>query len=447
MPVNLQTAMLQYIGRHRLWTPGDRVLVAVSGGIDSMVMLRLLHGANVDVAVAHCNFGLRGSESNSDEAFVMNEAEKLGIPHHVEHFNTSAYAMQNGLSIQMAARELRYRWFHKLALSERFDTIAIAHNRDDCIETQLINLARGTGIQGLSGIRPQNGKLIRPLLFASRKEIETYANMYGIGFREDSSNATDKYVRNYIRHHILPGLEQYFPSIRQTLTRKIEHFTTVEAFYNDAIEHYKKQTTTFENDLMYINLQGVLQSPSPAALLYEILKPYGFSNSIASNILEEQTHPSGRQFFSDTHRVVSDRLALVLQKLDTQPAHPYMVDENTSQIETPVCMSIDRFEKLAGFIPNPSAHIACLDENKLQYPLLLRKWEHGDAFRPLGMKNMKKLSDFFIDRKLSLIEKEQCWVLVSDGQIAWITGLRIDDRFKITDETIRVVKFTIDPAR
>ncbi|MDR1156635.1 MAG: tRNA lysidine(34) synthetase TilS [Bacteroidales bacterium] len=440
---DLQTAMLHYCGRHRLLKSGSRVLAAVSGGIDSMVMLHLLHAAGIQTVVAHCNFGLRGDESNLDEAFVKSEAGKLGVQYRTERFHTSAYALQNGLSIQMAARELRYRWFHELSVREDYDVIAIAHNRDDRIETLLINLARGTGIHGLSGIRQQNGKIVRPVLFASRKEIEAYADTHGIGFREDSSNTTDKYARNYIRHHVIPGLEQYFPGIRQTLDRDIEHFSAVALFYNEAIEHYRNKIVAAKDDLVYINLRELAQSPSPPALLYEILKPYGFSNTVAAEILEERSRPSGRRFFSDTHRAVYDRQALMLQKLDGQQPYKYMIDENASYLDAPVRLEIDKFERSAGYMPDTGRDTACLDGSKLQYPLLLRKWEHGDMFRPLGMKNMKKLSDFFIDMKLSLIAKEQCWVLVSGAQIAWIAGLRIDDRFKITGETTHVVQITM----
>jgi tRNA(Ile)-lysidine synthase len=440
---NLQTAMLHYSGRHRLLKSDSRVLAAVSGGIDSMVMLHLLHSAGVQVAVAHCNFGLRGDESNLDEVFVKAEAEKLGVQYRAERFHTSTYALQNGLSIQMAARELRYRWFHELSVREDYDVIAIAHNRDDRIETLLINLARGTSIHGLSGIKQRNGKIVRPMLFASRKEIEAYADTHGIGFREDSSNITDKYARNYIRHHVIPGLEQYFPGMRQTLDRDIEHFSAIALFYNEAIEHYKNKIVTTKDDLIYMNIRELTQSPSPPALLYEILKPYGFSNTVAAEILEEQSHPSGRQFFSDTHRIVYDRQALVLQKRDDQQPHKYMIDKSTSYLDVPIHLEIDKFERSAGYMPDTNPDIACLDGSKLQYPLLLRKWEHGDMFRPLGMKNMKKLSDFFIDMKLSLIEKERRWVLVSGAQIAWIVGLRIDDRFKITNETTQVVKLTM----
>jgi len=435
--LNLLTSMLEYAGRKHFFSTGDKILAAVSGGVDSMVMLRLLHDAGFNLVAAHCNFGLRGDESDLDEAFVKNEADKLNIPCRVKHFDTCAYAAQNGLSTQIAARELRYKWFHESGL----DAIAIAHNRDDSIETLFINLARGTGIHGLTGIRPKSGKIIRPLLFASREEIEAYAKTHNIAFREDSSNATDAYARNYIRRNVIPGMEQFFPGMRQAIERSMALFSEVELFYNDAIELYKNKIVTLKDDLMYIDLKGLSESPSSPTLLYEILKSFGFSNTIAAEILEEQH--SGRQFFSDTHRLVYDRQSLILQKLDVKPQNEYLINEDITFLEAPLQLKIDKLDKYPDFTPDSDPNIACLDGDKLQYPILLRNWKHGDKFCPLGMKNMKKLSDFFNDAKLSLIEKERIHVLVSGGKIAWIAGLRIDDRFKITDSTKKIVKFKI----
>ena len=442
----MQNLMLQYATQRRFLTPGSKVLAAVSGGIDSMVMLHLLHDASVNITAAHCNFGLRGDESNLDEDFVKTETEKLGVECRVKHFDTSAYAAQNSLSIQMAARELRHRWFQELTEHEGFDAVAIAHNRDDRIETLFINLARGTGIHGLSGIRPTNGKIIRPLLFASRNEIEAYAKTRGIAFREDSSNKSDKYARNYIRRHVIPGMEQFFAGMRQSMERSMEHFSEVELFYNEAIERYKKQVVSEKDDLLYIDLQSLYQSPSPPTLLYEILKPYGFANSIAAEICRDAKSfvSSGKQFFSHTHRLVHDRKSLILQKIEKEPQHDeYLIDEHTTEIETPIRLKIEKFDKYPEFTPDSNPNIAYLDGDKLQFPLVLRKWKHGDKFRPLGMKNMKKLSDFFIDAKLSLIEKEQRYVLVSGEQIAWIVGMRIDDRFKITGKTVSGFGFRV----
>ena len=427
--MHLKTSMLQYSERRLLFKSDDKILTAVSGGVDSMVMLNMLHDAGVNIAAAHCNFNLRGEESNMDEAFVKKETEKLDIPCYVERFNTSGYAAENGISTQMAARELRYRWFHELADRKGFNAIAIAHNRDDSIETLFINLARGTSIHGLTGISSKNGKIIRPILFASRSEIEDYAKKNNIRYREDSSNASDKYARNYIRHQVIPGMQQFFPGMQQAIERSIEHFAAVETFYNEAIECYKKNIVAVENDLIYIDLHELEKSPSSPTLLYEILKQYGFPNSTAADILREQKHTSGRQFFSNTHRLIQDR-----QKLVISCQLPVVSCQN------PVRLKIEKFDNYPGFSPETDPNVACLDSDKLQFPLLLRKWKHGDRFRPLGMKNMKKLSDFFIDAKLSIIEKERCLVLISDGKIAWIAGLRIDERFKIRKETKKIVR-------
>jgi len=448
----LQTSMLEYAGRFRFFDDNSKILVAVSGGIDSMVMLHLLHNTvfdsakqpSVNMIVAHCNFGLRGEESDLDEAFVKNETTKLGIQCRVKQFDATTYAAQKGISIQMAARDLRYSWFHELADSEGCNIIAIAHNRDDSIETLFINLARGTGIHGLTGIRPKTGKIIRPLLFVSRNDIENYAKEHNVFFREDSTNATDKYARNYIRNQTIPGLEHFFPGIRQSIERSIEFFSDVELFYNEAIERYKNQIVSCADDLIYINLPALFQSPSPYTLLYEILKSYGFSKTIAAEILEEHKHPSGRQFFSDKYRLVHNRQTLIIQKqLSIDQSQEYLIEENTSYVDIPIRLKIEKFDNYHGFTPNTTPNVACLDGEKLQFPLILRKWQYGDTFRPLGMKNKKKLSDFFINAKLSLIEKEQCWVLVSGEKIVWIVGLRIDDRYKITNKTKIVISFDV----
>ena len=446
----MQAVMLQYINRHRLLNHDSKILAAVSGGIDSMVMLKLLHDAGFNIAVAHCNFGLRGEESYSDEAFVKTETEKLGIKCHTKCFDTAGYAVQNGISIQMAARELRYEWFHELASSEGYGAIAIAHNADDSIETLFINLARGTGIHGLTGIKPQNGKIVRPLLFASRREIEAYAKSNIVRFREDSSNNSDKYARNFIRNNVIPGMEHFFPEMRQSIVRSLEQFSAAELFYNEAIERYKNQIVTTVDNLIYIDLQGLAKSPSPPTLLYEILKPFGFSSSTAARILDKKKYPSGRQFFSEKYRIVQDRKTLIIQEscqssvVSRQLSVVRKIEKHTSSIDVPIRLKIDKFDKSPEFKPETDPNIACLDGDKLQFPLLLRNWKKGDKFHPLGMRYNKKLSDFFSDAKLSLIEKEKTMILESNGKIAWIVGYRIDDRFKITDKTKKVVMFQVN---
>ena len=428
--MQLKALMLQFAAQYQLFKEDAKILVAVSGGVDSMVMLRLLHDAGVNMVVAHCNFKLRGKESDDDETFVKIEAQKLGIECRVKNFDTAEFAKKNGISIQMAARKMRYEWFNELSENEGYEAIAIAHNKDDSIETLFINIARGTGIQGLTSIKPANGKIIRPLLFAWRADIEDYAEKQKINFREDSSNATDKYARNYIRHNVIPGLEQFFPGVRQTIERNIENFSSVEKFYTQAIEQYKKEVVVTADELIYIDLPKLSQSPHPPTLLYEILKRYGFSNSTVADILEKNC--SGRQFFSATHRVVHDRQSLILQKVVDCQLH-----SETSSFDV---VDYEIFDNYSGFVPDTDPNIACLDFDKLQFPLLMRTWEHGDKFRPLGMKGMKKLSDFFVDLKLSIPQKENCKILVSGGKIAWIVGLRIDDRFKITNKTTKIFR-------
>ena len=437
---DLQTSFVRYAEKHRLLPEGGRVLAAVSGGIDSMVMLRLLRDAGMDCAVAHCNFGLRGEESDGDEQFVKTEASTTGCPLHTVRFDTEAHAESKGISIQMAARELRYGWFEELACKHDYSAVAIAHHRDDRIETLFINLARGTGIRGLTGIKPASGLYVRPLLFASRNEITAYAESCGIAYREDSSNAGDKYARNFIRHHIIPGLERFFPGLQTSIERDIEHFSGAEAFYEEAIERFKQQVTFVKDGLTCIDLPALLDSPSPTTLLFEILNPFGFSRTVITDILDNAEHHSGRQFFSNTHRLITDRQSLTIQPIEKQTAARYEIEESASEIYTPVRWSIRQFDNYSGFVPDANPNVACLDRRQLHFPLLLRKWEHGDSFRPLGMKHSKKLSDFFINNKLSLIEKERLRVLVSGEQIVWVTGMRIDDRFKITDQTRRIVR-------
>ncbi|MDR2848076.1 MAG: tRNA lysidine(34) synthetase TilS [Bacteroidales bacterium] len=431
----------RYIGTNALLPARANVLAAVSGGIDSMVMMHLLHRAGVTAAVAHCNFSLRGEESDGDEALVREQAAAYHFPFHTVRFNTKQYAAQHGISIQMAARELRYRWFDELAAQHGYSRIAIAHNSDDRIETLFINLARGTGIKGLTSIQARNGNIIRPLLFASRSEITDYATQEHIAFREDSSNASDKYARNHIRHHLIPGMEGFFPAFRKTMERDMENLAGVEAFYREAVERYSRQVSAVENGLCCIDIAGLLESPSPQTLLHELLQPYGFPDETADELLQAPFR-SGRQFFSPSHRLLCDRKQLMIQRLDESPdTKEYPVDLNMEQLPFPNgVLSISRFDMPQGYKPDRSPSVACMDADRLSTPLLLRKWRTGDRFRPLGMKQMKKLSDFFTDSKLSLIEKDNVWVLTAAGEIAWIAGYRIDDRYKITEKTTKVVR-------
>jgi tRNA(Ile)-lysidine synthase len=437
----MQQEFSRYISQHGLVPANSRILAAVSGGIDSMAMLHLLVSTGINCAVAHCNFCLRNDESDGDESFVRQTASEFGIPIHVIRFNTNEYALKKSISIQMAARELRYQWFDKLSRQYDYHLIAIAHNRDDRAETLFINLARGTGIRGLTSIKPKNGKIIRPLLFASRHEIAGYVRQNNIVFREDSSNASDHYARNYIRHQLIPGLKNYFPGILQTMERNMEHFADVESLYASAVKHFKQQLIKKSGNQYRIDMQGLIKSPSPPTLLYEMLKPFGFSNAIIPNILESTAlNHSGRQFFSHTHRLVCNRQYLIVECIKNRNEQTYLIESGSMEISIPVRLKIDTLDATPEYKPDTSPDAACLDAAKLLFPLMLRRWQQGDVFYPLGMKNMKKVSDFFIDNKLSIIDKEQVWLLTSAGKIVWIVGYRIDNRFKITHDTQKIIK-------
>ena len=438
----MQDKFKQYITRHRLLSPGDRVLAAVSGGIDSMVMSDLLHSLGIDYSMAHCNFQLRGDESDGDECFITQKAAGLNIPIHVTRFDTSGFARSNGISIQMAARELRYKWFGELLEEYHYDHIAIAHNSDDRLETLWINMGRGTGIHGLTGIRPGNGRIIRPLLFASRKEITAYAELHQVTFREDSSNASDKYARNYIRHHLIPGMEKFFPGFRAIMDRNMDHFSGTEMIYNEAVENYKKLIVSHVGEQLHIDLAQLMRCPSPAALLFEIIHGSGFSHTSVTDILDQTQDRSGKKFLSRTHQIIFDRDKLIMYPLATGETAEYPVSGNDCNVDYPLSLSIEKFDICPGFEITHDPLTACLDAGMVCFPLTLRKWRPGDSFYPLGMNNSKKLSDFFIDQKLSLREKEQVWILESAGQIAWIIGHRIDNRYKVTGNTKKVIRIT-----
>ncbi|HEY4784801.1 MAG TPA: tRNA lysidine(34) synthetase TilS [Bacteroidales bacterium] len=422
--------------------PEKKFLLAVSGGIDSMVMMHLFYRLKSSCAVVHCNFQLRGEESDGDEAFVREQASKLYYKAFVTRFETEEYALENHLSIQMAARELRYTWFEKLLKVHQFDFISVAHNRDDAIETFFINLARGSGIAGLTGMRPTNGNVIRPLLSASRAEIEQYANENGITFREDSSNASDKYLRNYIRHQLIPDFEEAFPHFRETMAQNLEKLNDAYSFYKQAVNDEIDKITRLNEKLLFIDIPQLLTTPASKTVLFEILKNYGFSPATVDEIFNVTRAISGKQFVSATHKLVKDRDCFIVSELENEGNIRYYVDESTKAIENPIHLTLEILDKTMDFLIEKRPTLAFLDYDKLEFPLMLRKWQPGDYFAPLGMNGMKKLSDFFIDQKLSLIDKQNTWLLLSGNHIVWVIGKRIDDRFKVTETTQRILKIS-----
>ncbi len=439
----IQTEFHNFIAINQLCQLNERVLLGISGGIDSICMFHLFRQLNIPIGIAHCNFQLRGEESDEDEKFVQALANKYDIPFFNIRFNTAEVAKKEGISIQMAARDLRYDWFEETRNKYAYNYIAIAHNMDDVVETFLINLSRGSGIKGLTGIKPKSGYIIRPLIFSSRKEIKEYLDENDFDFREDSSNASVKYSRNLIRHKIIPLFEQLNPSFRETIAENISRLKDVEIIYNEHINNEIVSSIRYENERSYILIKKLKELNPVHTFLYEFLKPYGFSETQVLNIVESFDHTPGKQFLSPTHRLIKDREELIVEEKSSLNSGYHYIDANTENIEKPLNLSFIQLERTNNFKLFKSNKLGYFDLNKLEFPLILRKWKKGDYFMPLGMKNLKKLSDFFIDNKFSLSDKEDIWILESGNKIAWIVGHRIDERFKITDHTEKILKIEI----
>lgn len=430
-----------YIVTQKLFQKKDSVILTVSGGVDSIVMADLFYNAGFNFAIAHCNFQLREDESNADEFFVKKVSEKYKVPFFINRFNTTEYAANNKISIQMAARELRYNWFDKLLKEHNYNYIATAHHQNDQIETFFINLLRGTGIAGLHGILPKQGNIIRPLLFATRDLIEKYAKDNNIIFREDSSNSSLKYQRNYIRHNILPHFKNISPDFEKIMFENIDKIYQAEQVMNQYIEIKKNELIQTEKNGIFININKLKELYPLKIFMYHILNQYGFNNETIDNIIPilDTASGSGKQFFSSTHRLVKDREQLIITEVsqNNDNIDELLVYEDTTKIETPIKLDIRITKENEILKINTDKNWAYLDFDKLKFPLILRKWKKGDFFIPFGMKGKKKVSDFFVDQKLSLIEKEQTWLLCSGEDIVWVVGYRIDDRYKLTNKSRR----------
>ncbi|MBN2635516.1 MAG: tRNA lysidine(34) synthetase TilS [Prolixibacteraceae bacterium] len=434
---------LEFIKNNQLFESHQKVLLAVSGGIDSMVLLHLFEHSGFDYGIIHCNFQLRGEESDGDEEFLKQQVAAHGVPAFYETFETEEFAEINGISIEMAARELRYQYFEKMRLLHNYDFIATAHHQDDLIETFFLNLSRKTGIKGLTGISTKNGKIIRPLLFAGRKEIEDYATANFIDFREDSTNIEVVYQRNFIRHQILPLFNELNPAFKKNVLASIENLKDTERVYSGYLQKEKQKVLTTENDNTIIDIELLKETPFPETLLFEILTPFNFNSAVADEVYSSLETNSGKQFYSKTHRVIKDRERLFITPLTEQNENIYYIEKGDIELFRPLNLSV---EKVAanGFNIIKNSNAACLDFEKLEFPLLIRKWKQGDYFQPLGMSGFKKVSDFFIDEKIPLHEKENTWLLCSSEKIVWIMGLRIDNRFKVTPQSKQVLKIEIN---
>lgn len=415
-----------------------KLFIAVSGGIDSIVLVDLLYKLNYEIAVLHCNFSLRDAESDVDEAFVKSFCKERNIEVIVQKFDTKQFASDYKLSIQVAARKLRYDWFYEQLEKRSFDFILTAHHLNDSLETFLINFSRGTGLDGLTGIPTQNDKIIRPLLPFSREEIEVYAKENKIQWREDSSNSSDKYLRNKLRHDVIPILKEVQPNLLSSFENTVKHLQQAQSLVNDASRIIYKEVVTEDDNSIKINLSKLIQLTNYQAYLFQWLKEFGF---VAWNdIYDLVSAQSGKKVLSPDFILLKDRDFFILSpKIDTEINQEFLIEKEGSKVNIPLKFTFCNVSDISVTDSNS----IFVDENKLQFPLTLRKWQEGDYFYPFGMTGKKKLSKYFKDDKFSLIDKSTTWILCSDNQIVWVISKRMDDRFKVNNNTTTILKITI----
>ena len=431
----------EHINNNLSFLKEGKLLVAVSGGLDSVLLTHLCHDLKLNISLAHCNFNLRGSESDADEEFILQLAEDLELEVFIENFDTDYFSRINSISTQMAARELRYNWFSELAEQLHFDYILTAHHADDNLETFLINLSRGTGLDGLTGIPEINGNIIRPFLNFSREELENYAKENKIEWREDSSNASTKYLRNKLRHEVIPVLKELNPQILQNFKLTQSHLQDSKNIIKDRVEEVlEKVVTKISENEIHFSIGKIKNLSNPKAYLFEILKEYQFTEwQDVEDLLEAQT---GKQVFSNTYRLLKNRDVLILTETHKKQAEIEEVSfsENDSQVEIP--LGTLTITETQNFKEHNNLTIY-VDKDLLKYPLTARKWEKGDYFYPFGMESKKKLSKFFKDEKLSMLEKENVWLVCSNEDVVWIINYRADNRFKITEKTKNILKISL----
>lgn len=427
--------------------------------MDSVVLCDLCKKSGFDFIIAHCNFQLRGEESNRDEQFVRELGKKYDAEVLVRRFSTEEYAKQKKVSIQVAARELRYNWFNELlnpgSPLPACDYLLTAHHLDDNIETVLMNFFKGTGISGLRGILPKHEKIIRPLLFAKKEELAFFAKENKLDWVEDSSNLSDRYSRNYLRHHVIPLIQKIFQEAEDNLAANIQRFSEIEELYAQAIAVHKKKLIERKGNELHIPVLKLKKSAPLHTIIYEIVKEFGFHSAQVNEVVELLDSESGRYVASSSHRVIKNRNWLIIAPVASTDAETILIEENTKLIEFAPDghrKSSLQFDYITvrdfkpGSYPLPAANaIATLDIKQIRFPLILRKWKKGDYFYPLGMKKKKKLARFFIDQKLSMTDKEKVWVLEANKKIIWVVGYRIDERFKVTDATKNILKIYLTP--
>lgn len=426
--------------RDKKWhSPAATTLLAVSGGVDSVVMSALFGQAKLPFAIAHANFKLRGQESDEDEAFVRALAQQYGVAYYTHAFDVPTYARAHGLSTQMAARDLRYRWFEELCAAHHFVHFATAHHWNDSIETILLNLTKGTGIAGLHGIPLQNGRCIRPLLFAHRATIVQYAQDQGLAWREDNSNQKDAYQRNLIRNQVVPQLKAINPSLEVTMRQTIDRLSQVEAIFDAHVAAVRERIWQQQGTDYYMAVEDIQRQVWAPVVCFALLKPFGFSFAQVSQLLQQQP-ASGAVILSGSHQLCIDRRHwIVTPRTTTTNDRVYMLSDDMSALVTPhFVLRCHRVPREAYSLV-PDLQVAALDSAMLRFPLQVRRWRPGDDFYPLGMRGRKKVSDFLIDTKVPRPHKERVYVVTSDSQIVWVVGHRLDDRFKVTPSTMQLV--------
>lgn len=416
-----------------------KLFLAVSGGIDSMVLLYLFRQLNYKIAVLHCNFQLRGLESFGDQEFIQNYCDQNNIKIFTTQFDTKAFAEDYKLSTQVAARELRYSWFYELLEEENFDYILTAHHADDNLETFIINLTRGTGLDGLTGIPEENDRIIRPLLPFSREEILKYAEENAVEWREDSSNASIKYLRNKIRHNLVPVLKEINPNFLDAFQKTQSYLQETKEMVDDASIIVYQQVAKEAGDDIHFDLNQLKKLPNYKSYLYQWLNEFRFSawNDIY-DLVEGQ---SGKQVLSGEFRLLKNRETLILSPFsEASENNEYKINENDTEVNFPLKIKLSNVSHTT----YDSNRVIFVDSEKIRFPLILRKWREGDIFQPFGMNGKsKKVSKLFKDEKLSLIEKEKTWILCSDDQIVWVVGIRQDERFKIENTTNKILKIEL----
>lgn len=438
----MKRRVIDYIRKNKLLSDEASVIVGVSGGVDSIVLLDILHHAGYRCIAAHCNFNLRGKESNEDEQFVRDFASSQGIQFLSTSFHTSEIAAQRKISIEMAARDLRYEWFEALRKQFNAEAIAVAHHANDQAETILMNITRGTGLSGLTGMQAKNGHIVRPMLGTDREAIENYAKIHSLEFRIDKSNYSTIYKRNKFRNQILPLLEEINPSVIETINELGSRMKNIEKYVDTQLAALKERIIHTEKGNIVISTDDPEFLQHQELIIFEILQEYGFKNSQIRQLNDSIT-ASGKFFFSETHRINIDRDKLIISPRSEHEDELFEIS-GPGTIEAPIHLSIETLDYSNDIKVSKAKNKIHIDAEHIFFPLKLRKWRQGDQFKPFGMDQFKKLSDFFIDEKLSRTQKEEVWLLCNhDGAIIWIIGYRVDNRFKIHAGTNQIFELNI----